>query len=246
MSELATSELINRVRRIAPAERVKLPAEELFQIETTLAAYVYGKVDRLCRREEASFDCGPLLWLTQFTKTENPQYEQMGLPFLAPFPRKEYFKYLFAAFLQVSSRHPLAVPKSRTMMTSFSAAGFAAWAAQWKKEETVIQTLNVDKAMHLIDYVRQLVEHQDPWISQLHPIEKRTAFAISWKGGGEVAAIPSGADAIRAYHPTWYFQDESAYMPEGEAALNAVLPTGAKIIMVSTAAPGWFGDMCSM
>jgi hypothetical protein len=123
----------------------------------------------------------------------------------------------------------LYVCKSRTMMTSWAAAGFATWAAQWKGEETVTQTLNVDRAVHLIDYARQLIDNQEPWLSELHPVEKRSAFTISWKGGGEVSAIPSGADAIRAFHPTTYLQDETAFMPEGEEALNAVRPTGAKI-----------------
>ena len=130
-------------------------------------------------------------------------------------------------------------------MTSWSAAAYAAWCAQWKGEETVVQCVNEDKALHLIDYVRQLVDYQEPWISQRHPLAKRSSFAISWRAGGEVAAIPGGADAIRAYHPTTYIQDESAFMVEGEQALNAVIPTGAKIICISTAAPGWFAEECS-
>ena len=132
------------------------------------------------------------------------------------------------------------------MMSSWAAGGYAAWSAQWKREEAVVQTLNVDRAMHLIDYMRQLFDHREPWISKRHPLEKRSAFAISWKGGGEVAAIPSGANAIRAFHPTTYIQDEFAFMPEGEEALGAVVPTGAKIICIGTAAPGWFGDACSV
>jgi hypothetical protein len=67
-------------------------------------------------------------------------------------------------------------------------------------------------------------------------------FALSRQGGGEVAAVPSGADQIRAYHPTRYIQDESAFMIEGEEALGAVMPTGAYIICISTAKASWFGD----
>ena len=47
-------------------------------------------------------------------------------------------------------------------------------------------------------------------------------------------------------YPTLYIQDESAFIPEGEAALNAVIPTGARFICISTASAGWFGDACSM
>ena len=243
MLDLVASKLTERLRGMTRERLLQLSDEELVEIDSLTAQVEYEKTDARCRQPVASFDAGPLFWLTQLTKTENPQYEAQGLPFLAGFPRKSYFVPLFQEFL---ARHDmLAIPKSRTMMTSWAAVGFASWAAQWKGEETVIQTLNVDRAMHLIDYVRQLTDHQEPWLSELHPLEKRTAFAISWRGGGEVAAIPSGADAIRAFHPTTYIQDESAFMVEGEEALNAVRPTGAKIICISTAKASWFGDICS-
>lgn len=231
-------------------QRAAMSDEEISAVEAVLVAEDHERIDALCRCEVSSFDAGPLLWLTRCTKTENPQYEAQSralgqhVPFLAPFPRKTYFLALFEAFLL--NRKSLFIPKSRTMMTSWSAAAFAAWEGQWKAAETVIQATNEDKAMHLIDYVRQLVEHQEPWLSELHPIAQRSKFSISWKGGGEVAAIPAGANAIRAYHPTSYIQDESAFMAEGEEALNAVIPTGAKIVCISTAAPGWFADECSL
>lgn len=233
---------ISRLRELYRAQRDSLHEEDLALIESHLEAELRDRAEALLAREEASFDSGPLLWLTRYTKTENPQYEAQGLPFLAGFPRKTYFVPLFNAFLARHER--LFIPKSRTMMTSWAAAGFATWAAQWKGEETVIQTLNEDRAIHLVDYVRQLVDHQEPWLSERHPIATRNRFAISWKAGGEVAAIPGGADAIRAFHPTTYIQDESAHIAEGEQALAAVMPTGARIICISTAAPGWFADEC--
>lgn len=176
------------------------------------------------------------------TQTENPQFEAQGLPFKAPFPKKQYFVPLFEEFLKRWKQ--LFIPKSRTMMTSWAAMGFGFWAAQWLKEETVVQTLSEDRAVHLTDYVRQLYDNQEPWLKQRHPLAKHNQFTFSWAGGGEVSAIPSGADKIRAFHPTTYIQDESAFMPEGEAALGAVMPTGANIICISSAAPGWFGDQC--
>lgn len=169
---------------------------------------------------------GPLYWLTTHTKTENPQYEAQGLPFLAPFPKKDYFVHLFRAFL-AKYRPALFIPKSRTMLSSWSALGYATWAAQFRREETVVQTLSEDRAAHLIDYARQLWDNQEEFLKQRHPLVRRSAFSLVWEGGGEVSAIPSGADKIRAFHPTTCIQDESAFMVEGEEALNAVLPTGA-------------------
>ena len=128
------------------------------------------------------------------------------------------------------------------MMTSWSAAAYAAWAAQWKAEETVIQCVNEDKALHLIDYVRQLMDYQEPWLSDRHPVAKEKRVRNILEGRGRSLCNPRGANAIRAFHPTTYIQDESAFMAEGEQALAAAIPTGAKIICVSTAAPGWFGE----
>ncbi len=122
--------------------------------------------------------------------------------------------------------------------------GFATWAAQWHREETVVQTANEDKAAHLIDYVRQLWDNQEEWLKARHPLVRRSSFSIAWQGGGEVAAIPSGPDKIRAFHPTRYIQDEAAFLPDGEECLGAVVPTGAYVICISTARAGWFGDAC--
>ena len=241
---LATQELIERLERLGPEGRARLDDEQLAQIQAVLTVEKYDAIDALCREERASFDCGPLLWLTRYTKTENPQYEEQGVPFLAPFPRNNYFVPLFQAFLD---RHrQLYVCKLRTMMTSWAAAAFATWAAQWKREETVIQTMNEDKALHLIDYASQLLKYQDPGLTRLHPIKRQNAFSIIWAHGGAVDAVPGGADAIRSFHPSLFIQDEAAHIPEGEESLNAVTPSQARIIAISTAAPGWFADACTL
>jgi hypothetical protein len=244
MSNLAIAELTRRVRKLSRRDRLKLDPEKLAQIARVLTPATNDAIDALCRQEIASFEAGPLLWLTRYTKTENPQYEPQRLPFLAGFPRKGYFVPLFESFL---ARYPqLYVPKSRTMMTSWAAAGFATWSAQWKREETVIQTMNEDKALHLIDYASQLLRYQEPGLSRLHPIKKQNAFSIVWEHGGAVDAVPGGADAIRSFHPSLFIQDEAAHIPEGEESLNAVIPSMARIISISTAAPGWFGDACGL
>jgi hypothetical protein len=238
------AQLTRHARSLTRQERIRQGPEKLAQIARLLTTAKNEAIDALCRQEIASFDAGPLLWLTRYTKTENPQYEPQGLPFLAGFPRKGYFVLLFAEFL---ARYPqLFVPKSRTMMTSWAAAGFATWSAQWKREETVIQTMNEDKALHLIDYASQLLRYQDVGLSRLHPIKKQNAFSIVWEHGGAVDAVPGGADAIRSFHPSLFIQDEAAHIPEGEESLNAVIPSMARIISISTAAPGWFGDACGL
>jgi hypothetical protein len=125
-------------------------------------------------------------------------------------------------------------------------AGFATWGAQWKQEEAVIQTMNEDKALHFDRLRQQLLKHQEPGLSRLHPIKKQNAFSIVFEHCGAVDAVPGGADAIRSFHPSLFIQDEAAHIPEGEESLNAVIPSQARIISISTAAPGWFELACSM
>jgi hypothetical protein len=102
-----------------------------------------------------------------------------------------------------------------------------------------------DKALHLIEYASQLLRYQDPELTRLHPIKKQNVYSIVWEDGGAVDAIAGGADAIRSFHPSLFIQDEAAHIPEGEESLNAVLPSQARIISISTASPGWFESACS-
>ncbi len=242
--DLALDEILSRTATLTPEQLASIDPEELREIDAFLRRATNDSLEAKCSERVASFDAGPLYWLTNLTQTENPQYEAQGLPFKASFPKKSYFVPLFGAFL---ARYPtLFIPKSRTMMTSWAAMGFASWTSQWLREETVVQTMSEDKSAHLIDYVRQLWENQEPWLKERHPLSRLSTFAIAWQGGGEVASIPSGADKIRAFHPTTYIMDEAGYLPEGEDCLGAVRPTGARIIAISTARAGWFGDQCSL
>ena len=80
-----------------------------------LEAAKHDEIDALLRQEVASFEAGPLLWLTRYAKTENPhqaQSEAKGqiVPFLAGFPRKSYFVICSGEFL---ARHnKLFIPKA--------------------------------------------------------------------------------------------------------------------------------------
>jgi hypothetical protein len=233
---LAIQELASRIERLSREDLLLLSPEDAAQLDWTLQ-------DARCAEPVASFESGPLYWLTNLTKTCNPQYESQGLPLRAPFPRKEYFVPLFAAFLKRYER--LFIPKSRTMLSSLSALGFATWDAQWNGAETLVQTLNMDRCTHFISMAREYWENQEPFLKARHPLSRNSLFEVAWKGGGSVAAIPSGVDQARGFHSTTYVQDESAFLPEGEECLAAVMPSGARIICISSAAPGWFADQCS-
>jgi hypothetical protein len=86
--DLATQSRIDAIRQLSPERKAQLTDDELAQIEAFVIAAKYEEIDALCRREETSFDCGPLLYLTKFTKTENPQCENRDCRFWPGSPKK--------------------------------------------------------------------------------------------------------------------------------------------------------------
>jgi hypothetical protein len=201
------------------------------------------ELDERCSRATASFDEGPLHWLTAHTKTENPNYEAMKLPYKHPFPQKSYFLPLFQAFLD-SNR--LFIPKSREMMTSWCAVGYALWRAQWFHWDCIFQTASAAKVAELVDYAGQLYRNQNESLKAKHPLARRepTVTELSFAAGGRILAIPSGEDKIRLYHPTLLILDEAAFLAECEACYNTAHPVVRQLIAVSTAAPGFFANQC--
>lgn len=193
----------------------------------------------------ADWRCGedPLLWAQNFTFTENPKWKEQGLEFRARFPEKPYFRPLFNAFQQ---HKRLFTPKTREMLTSWCAMVWAAHQAQWEKAEVIVQTDSEDKAKELVGYAECLYRNQEPWLKERHPLAgEASQLGLDWKDGGRIFGIPKGEHKIRLYHPTIYIMDEAAFLPEAQQCYDAAHPVAGQIIAISSAGPGWFGDMCS-
>lgn len=197
------------------------------------------------RQEEVDTQCGsdPLYWLRNHTFTENEQYILEGLQFRARFPKKKYLDVLFNQF-KVSQR--LFIPKSRDMMTSWSAAAWGAHQAQWWKATVVVQTESEDKAKKLVKYAKILWANQDEDLKRRHPLKTDSTLHLEWEGGGEYFGIPCGETKIRIHHPTIYIMDEAAFLPGAKGLYEAAYPVAGQIIAISSAGPGWFGDQCEM
>src|SRR4051812_9501389 len=69
---------------------------------------------------EISFEKGALLWLTQFTKTEDTHWLKKGTEPNAPFPKKDYFVVIARELMDWDV---VFIEKSREMMTSWLACG---------------------------------------------------------------------------------------------------------------------------
>ena len=197
-----------------------------------------------CGKQTASFEEGPLLWLTQYTKTEDNHWMHKGTQPVAPFPKKDYFIFVMEWILKTTR---MLIPKSREMMTSWLSCAYIAWQCQWYPQISwLIQADKLDKAIQLVNYCRILYRHQEPWMKQRYPIVTDNRDFLELANGSWIRGIPYGVNQVRSYHPTGYLMDEAAHLPEAEECFNIAAPVAKQIIGVSSMAPGWFANMCAL
>ena len=198
----------------------------------------------LCGQPVASFEAGPLLWLTNYTCTEDTHWLKKKTQPVAPFPRKQYFLHLTRLML---SEDVLFIPKSREMMTSWLGCGYMAWTTQWlPKVQWIIQTEKEAKVVELVEYCRILYNRQEPWMKERNPLVIDNQTRMRRENGSEIIGIPSGADQFRMYHPYGVLFDEAAFLSGFMRAYNTVKPVAKKIIAISSAGPGAFADLCQI
>jgi len=194
---------------------------------------------------------GCLYWLQNLTETEDDHWLAKGTPPKAPFPKKEYFRYVLGE-MQLPVAYPssrcqqLYIPKSREMMTSWLVCGYIAWLCQWRPGMFfVIQTEKESKAAELIRYTKILWDNQAEWLKDRHPLSADNTMERTWKNGSRILGVPKGENQIRVHHPFGYLADEAAFLPEFRECVNAVVPVAKQIIAVSSANPGPFGIECA-
>lgn len=195
-----------------------------------------------CAQKVASFEAGPLLWLTRYTATEDLHWLQKGTPPVAPFPVK---KYLAVALAYLLACDTIFIPKSREMMTSWLVCGYISWMCQWLPHIFwILQTEKEDKATQLITYCRILFDRQPDWMKDRNPLVVSNSVELKRANGSHILAVPQGENQVRLFHPYGYMQDESAFLPEAEQSFNAVRPVCKQIIAVSSDEVGWFHNEC--
>ena len=203
-------------------------------------------------RQKRVWVVGPLYWLQNFTYTYDEQWEAHNQQPYRRFPRKPYFPWLF---YRMATEKRLFIPKSREMMISWAVTGWATYAAQFhERTRVIIQSQKQDKANELVTgrgtpgYCRTLWEKQDEWLKDRYPLKGRVedlpGDKLTYNHNSQVQGVPSGADQVRLYHPTIFIMDEAAHVDEAEASYDTANPVCPQIILVSSAAPSWFGDVC--
>lgn len=142
----------------------------------------------------------------------------------------------------------LFIEKSRDMMVSWLGVGLFTHAAMTNPGiEVLFQSQKEEKAFELVEYARVLYHQQDEALRKAFPLKSRIQAqgSLEFGNGSRIIGIPGGGDQIRSYHPWGLFQDEAAFMPEAGDAYDNAVPVCKKILVVSSAGPGWFADFVS-
>lgn len=206
---------------------------------------------RVAREEKARIEkmiADPLIWLQQHTKTKDSHWREAGAdsPY-RPFPDKPYFRPIVDTFQE---EPVLFIEKSRDMMLSWLCVGLFTHAAMTIEGiEVLFQSQNEDKAFELVQYAKTLYSRQRPELQKAFPLARNLRYMadgeLVFAHGSRIIGIPGGGDQIRSYHPWGLFQDEAAFMPEAGEAYDNAVPVCKKIVVLSSAGPGWFADVCN-
>ncbi|HEV2987421.1 MAG TPA: hypothetical protein VG759_03195, partial [Candidatus Angelobacter sp.] len=187
----------------------------------------------------------PLLWLQNHTQTKDNHWREAGArSCYRAFPDKPHFRPIVDAF---QSEPIVFVEKSRDMMISWLCVGLFTHAAMTTAGiEVLFQSQKEDKACELVAYAKTLYNRQNDDIKDAYPLKKgrQPANILEFAHGSRIIGIPGGGDQIRSYHPWGLFQDEAAFMPEAGEAYDHAVPVCQKIVVVSSAGPGWFSEQC--
>src|SRR5262249_28018956 len=189
----------------------------------------------------------PLIWMQKHTQTKDSHWREHGArsPY-RPFPDKPYFRRA----VQGWQREPVVfIEKSRNMMLSWLAVGFFTHAAMTNPGiEVLFQSQKEDKAFELVEYAKVLYDRQPDDLKQAFPLVKKLKDMadgeLLFANGSRIIGIPGGADQIRSHHPWGLLMDEAAFMPEAGDSYNNAVPVCKKILILSSAGPGWFADVC--
>jgi hypothetical protein len=73
---------------------------------------------------------------------------------------------------------------------------------------------------------------------------KQNWLELAFGNDSRIVGIPSGAAKVRSYHPTALLMDEAAFIPDASDSFNEAISACQKIVVVSSAGPGFFESVC--
>jgi hypothetical protein len=198
------------------------------------------------RVQEATRDA--YTWVTQHTETYNEHWVEEGRPSpYEPFPQ---YPYIASVFEILDLERIVWFEKSRDMMLSWTCVAYLRLSVMKVPQRTTLfQTQTEKKAVQLIDYAKCLYRRQNSELQAAFPLRKnindQPALELHFTNGSSIIGIPGGADQIRSFHPWGYLLDEASFVTDaGECYNEALSAVRGKIMLNSSAGPGWYADAC--
>jgi hypothetical protein len=210
--------------------------------------------------EKRYLDSGLFLY-ARYVRTKD-EHDPMGsikgklLPRDASGRLKEYI--LQTLWHMLNSNH-LCVTKSRQIMLSWLICLYVDWVSQTMPHQlTLIQSKEKEAAKNLVSQGIQnpssgrisfIHHHLPPWLQDQRILKRagNKAGHLTYTSGSQVHAAAQGEGQARSYTLTRLIMDEMAFQDQAEGAYGAGLPAvkgGGQFMGVSTAAPGFFRDLC--
>jgi phage FluMu gp28-like protein len=164
-----------------------------------------------------------------------------------PFPDKEYFPYVINAWMESNI---LAIPKSRRMMATWLFLALHLWAALFRANSAVfIQSQKAEKSEWLVGdqrmwFIYSNLPTEYPWPKTTRLLKGKGGIShVVFDNGSYIMAIGEGADQFRQYTASHVMLDEVAFWERAKESYTGTLPTiqgGGKVVLISTAEPGFF------
>lgn len=183
----------------------------------------------------------PYYWLTQCTKTKDEQAADKGLDPYRPFPNWPLVRVVIA---MIEHEKRLMIRKSRTVMMSWTVAGWAAHKAFTTPATSVVfQSEDEDRAVNDVRYAKTLWENSIPPLQAAwplsKPLDKQTYNRLELANGSVLTGIVGNPLKINSLHPTIYIADEAALMTRWMDAYGSAVATKCPyLICNSSAYPG--------
>jgi len=143
------------------------------------------------------------------------------------------------------------IAKSRTMMASWTVAGWCAYKMFTRPATRVVfQSEDQKRALDMVKYVKTL------WDQSLKALKNRWRLAndsalndfareeLKMANGSACVGLVGNPDKVRSEHPTIYVADEAAFMTRFSSSFSAAMGTRClHSICLSSAEPGEFMDL---
>lgn len=167
------------------------------------------------------------------------------------FPEKEYLKRV----CELSQKEPiLCIPKSRRMMMTWVCLAIILWEGLFKDNQMIfVQSKKFDDSCYLLGIDRLMFmyenlphnRHQFPKLVKKISSDKGYSV-LKFSNGTTFMAVAEGPDQLRQYTASRVYCTEMAFWDSAELtwiALRPVIQGGGKILIDSSANPGFFSKI---